>query len=75
MKIPRIPNPDGVSGKAWNESGSGKGSRPRNVSDTFRERYEEAFPDSPRGAGHTRIVYKDGKRLVYVNGELVEGAE
>jgi hypothetical protein len=67
MKIPRIPSPDGISGKAWAGSDQGKGSTPRNVSNAFRDNYEQAFGSKPRGAGHTRIIYRDGKRIVIEN--------
>lgn len=58
MKIPRIPTPDGISGKAWSETGTnGKGSRARNISDKFRANFPKGLGNK-KTPGHTRIVYK-----------------
>ncbi len=65
MKIPRIPAPDGISGRQWETGGNGKGSarRPTGV-------IGEKTADLPRTStpGHTRITYKDGIRTEIVNG-------
>ncbi len=71
MKIPKIPAPDGISGKQWEgQSGKGSGRRPDAGHPLFKDKRAEL----PRNCapGHTRIVYKDGVRQVWVNGVLTE---
>ncbi len=68
MKIPRIPSPGINSGKAWCSGTNGKGSEPRNVGPNFRDEHERIFGRHKPTPGHTRIVTRNGKSVVYVNG-------
>lgn len=65
MKIPRVPTPDGISGRQWESGTNGKGSARRPggaVSDKTADLPRNSTP------GHTKVVYKDGVRTEYVNG-------
>ncbi len=66
MKIPRIPAPDGLSGKQWERGDNGKGSERRQPDPRFKGK-EADLPRTPT-PGHTRIIYKKGERIVFING-------
>lgn len=73
MKIPRIPTPDGISGKQWNTEGKGSNRRP----ESHDPKFAHLAAELPRAStpGHTRIVYHKGIRTVWVNGVVTEKTE
>lgn len=69
--IPRIATGE-FSGKEWSTEGPGKGSKPRNLSESFRDNYGaiKGFGRLPKSAnGHTRIVSRDGVSVAIVKDE------
>lgn len=65
MKIPRIPAPDGISGKQWESGDSGKGSGRRPEDKRYAQPAKLKRNPVP---GHLRIVYKGGEKITYING-------
>lgn len=59
--IPRIPSPGRFSGKDWCTADSGKGDKPRNISDQFKDNYDDIKwrrKKKKSKTGFSRTVYK-----------------
>jgi len=70
---PFIPKNDGISGRAWETAeprdlNSPDGRRSQNSDPRFAHLAAEIGPKETVAGRHTRIRYKDGKRIVYVDG-------
>jgi hypothetical protein len=75
MSIPRIPT-GAHSDKSWSRTNeAGKGSEPRNLSNSFRDNFSSirGFGQFPKSAdGHTRFKTVDGQRMVEITNEAGE---
>lgn len=77
MSIPRIATGE-FSGKDWSTDNAGKGSKPRNLSASFRDNYDniKGFGQLPKSAnGHTRFISRDGQNIAIVSDVVGESKE
>jgi hypothetical protein len=76
--IPRIPTGE-FSGRSWSTTNeAGKGSKPRNLSENFRDNYDaiKGFGNMPKSSnGHTRVIHRDGQSIAIVKDESGQDKE